>query len=152
MNVVSMLSAESINKPLASLGGLTIREWFPTSSFCTDTLGLPLGTAYPNGVPKTVRKALSYAYDYNGFVAAVYPDTSGGGIYCWSPFGMSSPFTDDSVDHPGPAPDLLAARAILIADPIYAAALAARDLSLANTTAEWEAVAASNPIDSFSFL
>ena len=152
VNVVSMLSAEAINKPLASLGGLTIREWFPTSSFCTDTLGLPSGTQYPNGVPKTVRKALSYAYDYNGFIAATYPDTSGGGIYCWSPFGMSSPFTDDSVDHPGPAPDLLAARAILLADPNFAAPLAARGLDITNSTAEWEAVAANNPIDSFSFL
>ena len=152
VNVVSMLSAEAINKPLASLGGLTIREWFPTSSFCTDTLGLPSGTQYPNGVPKTVRKALSYAYDYNGFLAATYPATSGGGIYCWSPFGMSSPYTDDSVDHPGPAPDVLAGRAILLADPNFAAAVAARDLSIANTTAEWKAVAASNPIDSFTFL
>jgi len=152
VNVVSMLSAEAIIKPLASLGGLSIKEWFPTSSFAIDTLGLPNGTAYPDGLNRTVRRALSHAYDYNGFVAAVYPATSGGGIYCWSPFGMSSPFTDDSVEHPGPAPNFASARAILLADPFYAAQCAARGLSLANTTAEWEAVAQSNPIDTYTFL
>ena len=153
VNVVSLLSAEAINTPLASLGGLTIKEWFPTSSFAIDTLGLPSGTQYPDGVNKTVRKALSYAYDYNGFVAAAYPATSGGGIYCWSPFGMSSPYTDEGgVTHPGPAPDLPAARAILLADPYYAGLCAARDLSLANTTAEWVSVANSDPIDTYTFL
>ncbi|MBY9008295.1 MAG: hypothetical protein KGD74_00355, partial [Candidatus Lokiarchaeota archaeon] len=153
VNVISLLSTEAINKPLASLGGLTIKEWFPTSTFCTVTLGLPSGTQYPDGVNKTVRKALSYAYDYNGFVSAVYPATSGGGIYCWSPFGMSSPFTDEGgVSHPGPAPDLTAARTILLSDPYYNGLAAARGLSLANTTAEWVSVARSNPIDTYTFL
>ncbi|MHA1374144.1 MAG: ABC transporter substrate-binding protein [Promethearchaeota archaeon] len=153
VNVVSMLSAEAINIPLASLGGQTIKEWFPTSTFCIDTLGLDSGTPYPDGLNKTVRKALSYAYDYNGFVSAVYPETSGGGIYCWSPWGMSSPFTDEGgVSHPGPDPDFTAARTILLADPYYASLAAARGLSLASTTAEWVSVARSNPIDVYTFL
>ena len=153
VNVVSMLSAETINKPLASLGGQTIREWFPTSTFCTVTLGLPSGTQYPTGVNKTVRRALSWAYDNTGFVAAVYPETSGGGIYCWSPWGMSSPYTDEGgVSHPGPDPDLTAARTILLSDPYYAAQCAARGLSLANSTAEWVAVARTDPIWTYTFL
>jgi ABC-type transport system substrate-binding protein len=115
-------------------------------------LGLPSGTQYPDGLNKTVRKALSHAYDYNGFVAAVYPETSGGGIYCWSPFGMSSPYTDDAVSHPGPAPDLTSARTILLADPYYNGLATARGLSLANTTGEWVTVARSNPIDTYTFL
>jgi len=151
-NVISLLSAEAINTPLASLGGQTIREWFPTSSFAIDTLGLAPGTPYPMGINKTVRKALSWAYDYNGFLAATYPATGGGGIYCWSPWGMSSPYTDASVPHPGPDPDLTQARTILLNDPYYAAECAARDLSLANTTAEWNAVAASDPIHTFKYL
>ncbi len=152
-NVISILSAEAINTPLASLGGQTIREWFPTSDFCTDTLGLPSGTPYPDGVNKTVRKALSWAYDYNGFISANYPATGGGGIYCWSPFGMNSPFTDESgVTHPGPDPDLTTARTILLSDPYYAGQCAARGLTLANSTAEWNAIAAIDPIDSYTFL
>ena len=152
VNVVSMLSAEAINTPLASLEGQTIREWFPTSDFALVTLALSPGTQFPTGVNLTVRKALSWAYDYNGFVAAVYPETSGGGIYCWSPFGMSSPFTDESVPHPGPDPDLTVARTFLLNDPYYAAELAARGLSLANSTAEWVAVARSNPVWTHTFL
>ncbi len=153
VNVVSMLSAEAINTPLADLGGQTIREWFPTSDFCTKTLGLPSGTPYPEGINKTVRRALSYAYDYNGFLAATYPETSGGGIYCWSPWGMSSPYTNESaVSHPGPDPDLTKARTILLNDPYYNALATARGLSLANTTDDWVSVAKSNPMDSFTFL
>ncbi len=153
VNVVSMLSAEAINKPLASLGGQSIREWFPTSEFCTVTLGLPSGTQYPEGMNKTVRKALSYAYDYDGFVSAIYPETSGGGIYAWSPWGMSSPFTTGaSVSHPGPDPDLTAARTILLSDSYYNGLAAARGLSLANATEDWVAVANSDPMDSFKFL
>ncbi len=153
VNVVSMLSAEAINKPLASLGGVSIREWFPTSSFCTSTLGLPSGTQYPEGINKTVRQALSYAYDTAGFVSAIYPETSGGGIYCWSPWGMSSPFTDEGgVSHPGPDPDLTTARTILLSDPYYNGLATARGLSLANTTADWVDVARTNPMKTFKFL
>ena len=153
VNVVSLLSAEAINTPLASLGGKTIKEWFPTSTFCTDTLGLPSGTQYPDGLNKTVRQALSYAYNYNGFLSATYPATGGGGIYCWSPFGMSSPYTDEGgVSHPGPDPDITAARTILLSDAYYNGLAAARGLSLASTTAEWVAVARSNPIDTFTLL
>ena len=153
VNVISLLSAEAINTPLASLGGQTIKQWFPTSTFCTVTLGLPSGTQYPDGLNKTVRQALSYAYDYNGFVSATYPATGGGGIYCWSPFGMSSPYTDEGgVSHPGPDPDLTAARTILLSDPYYNGLAAARGLSLANTTAQWVAVARSNPMHTYTFL
>ena len=152
VNVVAMLSAEAIIKPLASLEGQSIKEWFPTSDFALVTLGLTPGTQYPDGLNKTVRKALSWAYDYNGFVSAVYPATGGGGVYCWSPFGMSSPYTDDSVPHPGPDPDLTVARTFLLSDPYYAGLCAARGLSDANSTGEWVAVARSNPIDIYTFL
>jgi len=152
VNVVAMLSAESVIKPLASLEGQSIKEWFPTSDFALVTLGVTPGTQYPDGLNKTVRKALSWAYDYNGFVSAVYPATGGGGIYCWSPFGMSSPYTDDSVPHPGPDPDFTVARTFLLNDPYYAGLCAARGLSLANSTGEWVAVARSNPIDTYTFL
>ena len=150
VNVISMLSAEAINTPLSSLGGQTIRDWFPTSSFCTVTLGLPSGTQYPEGMNKTVRRALSYAFDYEGYVAARYPATSGGGIYCWSPWGMSSPFTDESIPHP--ELDLNTARTILLADSYYTAQCASRGLSLTNSTAEWVDVARTTPIDSFTLL
>ncbi|MHA1197519.1 MAG: hypothetical protein ACTSSM_15660 [Promethearchaeota archaeon] len=153
VNVISLLSAEAINTPLDILGGQTIREWFPTSDFCTKTLGLPSGTPYPEGINKTVRRALSYAYDYNGFLAATYPETSGGGVYCWSPWGMSSPYTNESaVSHPGPEPDLTKARTILLNDPYYNGLATARGLSLANTTDDWVSVAKSNPMHTFTFL
>lgn len=79
-----------------------------------------------------------------------YPSTSGGGIYCWSPWGMSSQFTDESVPHP--YLNLTKTRTILLADPYYNALFTAKGLSLANSTAEWEAVANSAPIDTFTFL
>ncbi|MHA1197096.1 MAG: ABC transporter substrate-binding protein, partial [Promethearchaeota archaeon] len=141
-NVISLLSAEAINTPLWILGGKTIREWFPYSDFCTKTLGLSPGTPYPEGINKTVRRALSYAYDYNGYLAATYPETSGGGMYCWSPWGMGSPYTNESaVSHPGPEPDLTKARTILLNDPYYNGLATARGLSLANTTDDWVSVA-----------
>ncbi|GAH75353.1 unnamed protein product, partial [marine sediment metagenome] len=39
-----------------------------------------------------------------------------------------------------------------LADPYYASQLSARQLSLANSTAEWNAVAASNPIRTYVYL
>jgi len=151
-NVIILLSAEGINTPLVALGGQTIREWFPTSTIATVNLGLPSGTELPTGINKTVRKAASYSFDRAGYVSARYPATSGGGVYCWSPFGMSSPFTDDSVDRPGADPDYATARAILLADPYYAAQCAARNLDVSNSTAEWVNVALTNPIETFSYL
>jgi hypothetical protein len=66
---------------------------------------------------------------------------------------MSSPFTDEGgVDHPGPEPNVTKAREILLSDSLYAAECAARDLSLVNTTAEWNGVTNSNPIDTFTLL
>ena len=65
---------------------------------------------------------------------------------------MSSPYTDDSVPHPGPDPDLTVARTFLLSDPYYAGLCAARGLSDANSTGEWVAVARSNPIDIYTFL
>ncbi|MHA1883899.1 MAG: Loki-CTERM sorting domain-containing protein, partial [Promethearchaeota archaeon] len=151
VNVVFFQTVEGINEPLAQLGGLSVAEWFPNSSVAAGW-GVT-GTELPGGLNKSVRRAISYAYDYNGFVSAVYPDTSAGGIYCWSPWGMSSPFTQEgAVSHPGPDPDLTTARQILFNDPYYAGQLAARGLTMSNTTAEWNAVAASNPIRIFTMV
>jgi ABC-type transport system substrate-binding protein len=152
VNVIFFQMTEGINEPLAQLGGQSVAEWFPNSTLAA-SWGLPPGTELPGGLNKTVRRAVSYAYDYTGFVAAVYPDTSAGGIHCWSPWGMSSPFTQEgAISHPGPDPDLTTARQILLNNSYYAGQLAARRLSLTNTTAEWNAIAASNPIRTYKYL
>jgi ABC-type transport system substrate-binding protein len=150
VNVIFFQTTEGINEPLAQLEGQSVAEWFPNSSLAA-SWGVT-GQELPGGLNKSVRRAVSYAYDYTGYVAAVYPDISAGGIHCWSPYGMSSPFTDENLPHPGPYPDLSTARQILFNDPYYAGQLAARGLSMSNTTAEWNAVAASNPIRVYTML
>jgi hypothetical protein len=66
---------------------------------------------------------------------------------------MSSPYTvEGGVSHPGPEPDIDAAREILLADPYYLAEATARGLSATNTTEEWRAVATSDPIETYTML
>jgi len=157
VNTLVLQTAEGIHEPLSILGGLSVADWFPSSdlaaSWGVSDLRVDATDTSPLGLNKTVRKALSYAYDYSGFMSAQYPETGGGGVYCWSPWGMSSPYTEEgTVSHPGPEPDVSTARQILLADPYYAAKCAARGLSIANTTAEWKSVAASNPIATYTYL
>ena len=83
VNVIFFQTTEGINEPVAQLGGQSVADWFPTSDLAA-SWG-ETGTELPGGLNKTVRRAISYAYDYAGFVSAVYPETGGGGIYCWSP-------------------------------------------------------------------
>jgi ABC-type oligopeptide transport system substrate-binding subunit len=120
---------------------------FP-ANFATN-IGQPNGTELPTGVNRTVRRALSYAYDYQTYADVSY--ATGVGIVTTSPFGMGSIFYDASVPHP--YYNLTRAREILLSDPYYAAQCAARGLSLANDTATWKEVGqGSNPIWAHSML
>ncbi|MHA2287587.1 MAG: ABC transporter substrate-binding protein, partial [Promethearchaeota archaeon] len=129
-----------------TLEGMTPREMFPTIA---EDYGWPAGTELPLGFNRTVRRALSYAYDYQSWLNATFT-FPGSGIWTTSPFGMGSIYYDPSVPHP--YYDITRAREIMLADPYYAAKLAERGLGLANDSATWKYIGQTNPIQVFSVL
>ncbi len=149
IDTVTILNQEGLDAPITSgpFTGQTPREMFP-DNFATN-IGQPNGTELPTGVNRTVRRALSYAYDYETYANVSY--ATGVGIITTSPFGMGSAYYDPSV--PYPYYDLTIARQILLDDPYYAPKLASRGLSLANDTATWKAVGlGADPIWTYSML
>jgi ABC-type transport system substrate-binding protein len=141
--IPTWLAAYGINT--TALEGLTLREMFPTLA---PLIGQAPGTELPGGVNRTVRRAISYAFDVDNYVDVSYANV--GGIKCTTPLSQESIYYDPSV--PVPYYDLTKARQILLDDPYYAAQLAARNLGVGNSSAEWQAVAMSNPIRTYQFL
>ncbi|MFX1479396.1 MAG: ABC transporter substrate-binding protein [Promethearchaeota archaeon] len=136
---------EGLNVPCVGLtgdmawaNGLTPKQIFPVISG-----GIPL----PDGVDRTVRRALSYSFDYDTYFNVVQ---EGWGNLSQSCLGIESVYYNPSI--PESYHDVTKAREILLSDPYYATICADRRLGLSNTTAEWNAVAISNPIDSHNML
>ncbi len=124
----------------------TFREYFPTWA---EAKGWGTGMQAPAGVNKSVRKALSYAFDYDAYMEVAYLNI-GGGIRAKSPLGTESKFFDPSV--PYPTFDLAIARAVLFADPYYADELAARSLTASSSNDDWVASSTTNPIQTFTYV
>jgi len=84
------------------------------------------------------RKALSYAFTYDDYIANVL---QGNAIRCDNLMGMTSVYLDDSVV--GSYYDLTIARATLLDDTTYGygAVLAAEGITASSTTADWNAFA-----------
>lgn len=158
--VVQLLATEGIDTPVygvpnkigsssgvnyTTLEGMSPREMFP---LIAEDYGWPAGTELPGGFNRTVRRALSYAYDYQSWMNVTF--TFGEGVWCTSPFGMQSIYYDSSVPHP--YYNITKAREILLADPYYAAKLAERNLGLENDSATWAYVGSTNPIMVYSVL
>jgi len=101
----------------------------------------------PDGINRTVRRALSYSFDYETYFNVVQ---GGWGNLCQSCLGLESIYYNPSI--PEPYHNLTRAREILLSDPYYTGKCSAKGLSLSNSTAEWVAVANSNPIDTHTMI
>ena len=101
----------------------------------------------PDGVNRTVRRALSYSFDYNTYFNIVQ---EGWGNLSQSCLGITSTYYNPSIAEP--YHDVTKAREILLSDPYYAGEAAKRGLSLSNNTAEWNAIALSDPIGTHDML
>lgn len=131
---------EGLNTPTPiedGYGGLTPKQIFQ------DQFGFPM----PDGVNRTVRRALSYSFDYTTYFDVVQ---GGWGNLTQSCLGIESVYYNPSV--PEPYYNVTKAREILLSDPYYAGKAVLRGLSLSNTTAEWNSIANSNPIDTHNML
>ncbi|GAG61099.1 unnamed protein product, partial [marine sediment metagenome] len=93
----------------------------------------------PNGVPRAIRQALSYAFDYVTFIDT---EKEGRAVRAGGALGVNSPYNNPSVNLP--AQDLAIARAKMLA--AYPNETAARSLDGSSTNAEWINVGETNPI------
>lgn len=105
------------------------------------------GLSLPDGVNRTVRRALSYSFDYDTYFNVVL---GGWGNLTHSCLGLESIYYNPSV--PEPYYDVIRAREILLNDPYYAGKASKRGLSLLNTTTQWNSIANSNPIDTHNMI
>lgn len=138
---------EGLNTPtpvVAPWWGMTPKEIFP---YISHYFGLPASTPLPDGINRTIRRALSYAFNYETYFNIV---GEGRGNLSQSALGIESIFYDPSV--PEPYYDVTKAREFLLNDPYYGPLCTNRSLSASNITAEWNAVATSNPIATHDML
>jgi len=132
---------EGLNTPtpmVAPWWGMTPKQIFP---YISHYFGLPASTPLPDGINRTIRRALSYSFDYETYFNIV---EEGRGNLSQSCLGIDSIFYDPSV--PEPYYNVTIAREFLLNDPYYLQLCTDRHLSASNITAEWNAVAESNPI------
>ncbi|MFX0083240.1 MAG: ABC transporter substrate-binding protein [Candidatus Hodarchaeota archaeon] len=135
---------EGLNKPCYNLtgdmawaNGLTPKEIFEVQT----------GFTLPDGVNRTVRRALSYSFDYDTFFNVVQ---GGWGNLTHSCLGLESIYYNPSI--PEPYYNVTRAREILLSDPYYAGEAAKRGLSLVNSTTEWRSIASSDPIGTHNMI
>jgi ABC-type transport system substrate-binding protein len=105
--------------------------------------GFPL----PDGVNRTVRKALSYSFDYQTYFDVVQ---NGWGNITQSCLGLESIYYNENIQQA--YYNVTKAREILLSDPYYAGLAATRGLTISNTTQEWNIVASSNPIGTHNMM
>ncbi|MHA2392920.1 MAG: ABC transporter substrate-binding protein [Promethearchaeota archaeon] len=103
------------------------------------------GTVNTDGIDRAMRKAVSYAFDYDTFINVIL----GGRAI------RSGGFLPTTNVHYNPAislpyHNLTIARQTLIDDPVWGLVVAARNLDINNDTADWLDVAATNPIFTFN--
>jgi ABC-type transport system substrate-binding protein len=138
---------EGLNTPtpmVAPWWGMTPKQIFP---YISHYFGLAPMTALPDGINRTIRRALSYSFDYETYFNIV---EEGRGNLSQSCLGIESIFYDPSV--PEPYYDVTKAREFLLNDLYYGPLCTARGLSISNVTAEWNAVAGSDPIATHDML
>ena len=105
----------------------------------------PDGTITAHGVNRTLRKAISYAFDYDKYLSLF-----GGRVVRSGGFlAPTHEYYDASI--PLAYTNLTIARQALLDDPFWLAKLTARGLDIYNTTDEWNDVANSNPIYTFEY-
>ncbi len=101
------------------------------------------------GVNKSVRQAISWAFNYDSYMDIQYEST--GAIRADSPLGAECVWNDGTV--PYPVYDITKARQILLNDPYYAAICTAKGLDINSADSEWTGVGLSGtPINTFTYL
>ncbi|MFX1374780.1 MAG: ABC transporter substrate-binding protein [Promethearchaeota archaeon] len=106
----------------------------------------PDGTINAHGINRALRKAISYAFDYNTFLSVGMKGRvarSGGFL------GKTNYYYDESI--PIATTDLTIARQALLDDPYWSSVCADRQLGISNSTTEWEQVAETNPLYRLEF-
>jgi len=107
------------------------------------------GTIHVDGINRAMRKAVSYAFDYDGFISVIQENRavrSGGFL------GTQNEYYNPSLKPTLAYHNLTIARQALLDDPFWNVTLAARNLDINNVTADWRTVAETNPIFEFKFL
>ncbi|KKN13792.1 hypothetical protein LCGC14_1002720 [marine sediment metagenome] len=105
------------------------------------------GRVYTDGINRAIRKAVSYAFDYDTYINVIR-----GGRAVRSDGFLPSTNEYYNPSFSPPYRDLTIARQALIDDPFLNATIAARGLDITNSTEEWNDVANSNPIFEFKLL
>ncbi|NHJ19338.1 MAG: hypothetical protein EAX91_00235 [Candidatus Lokiarchaeota archaeon] len=133
-----------------------LRYWYDVSFNLSQPVGSPYtypilsssnikeadGTLKPtNGVDRAFRKALSYAFDYDAYIALY----GGRVVRSGGLLAGTHEYYNPAVNLP--TRDLTIARQTLLDDPFWGPICAARGLT--STTDDWNAVAVSNPIYTF---
>jgi len=105
------------------------------------------GTVHVDGINRAMRKAVSYAFDYDTYINVIL-----GGRAIRSG-GFLSPGNEYyNPNLPLAYRNLTIARQALINDPFWGPLVAARNLDINNATADWVSVANSNPIFEFKLF
>ena len=105
------------------------------------------GTIHVDGINRALRKALSYAFDYDTYINNVL---GGRGVRSGGFLGVENVYYNSSI--PIAYRNLTIARQALIDDPFWAPKVAARGLTINNATADWINIANTNPIFEFKLL
>jgi hypothetical protein len=128
-------------------GNMSLREFWP---FYWPLIAKePVPGPLAQGVNKSVRQAISYAFDYPNYMAVQYADI--GAIRMDSPLGTECIWNDHSV--PYYEYNITKAREVLLADPYYATQASARGLDINSADSAWTGVGVGlDPINTFTYL
>ncbi|MFX0028366.1 MAG: PKD domain-containing protein [Candidatus Hermodarchaeota archaeon] len=115
--------------------------YWPGPQFMASGVLNPDWTLNAHGINRAFRKAISYAFDYDTYIHVAFNDrvVRSGGL-----LGKANPYYNSSI--PIAYRNLTIARQALLDDPFWGPICAARGLSNANDTADWNFVADTNPI------
>ena len=124
------------------------QSWGVINWSTTYLSGYPSGNT-PDGVPRALRKAMSYAFNYDQYINV---GLNGRAVRA-SALGVTNIYYDDTV--PIATHDLTIARETLLNDPIFGPITAAQGLTASSTDSDWQDVANSvggkTPIWSLEF-
>jgi len=107
----------------------------------------PDGTIHVDGINRAMRKAVSYAFNYDTYINVIL---GGRAIRSGGFLPTGNEYYNPSI--PLAYRNLTIARQALIDDPDWGPLVAARNLDITNSTADWLDVAVNNPIWEFKLM
>ena len=145
---IQFSNRENNDAKIALLGYVySLREFW--SLYWTVYRGEPVPGPLAQGVNKSVRQAISYAFDYEGYMDVQYADI--GAIRMDSPLGTECIWNDHSV--PYYEYNITKARMTLLNDPYYEDICTAKGLDINSDDSAWTGVGLSGtPINTFTYL